>query len=165
MSAELRVGEIAGLSLQVATDHPGLPLLAEFERWVTIARGDARVDGNGEVTIRLVDSEESAQLNERYRQRQGATNVLSFPAASDELYKMLPDDEQELGALVICAPLVEDQARQQGKGEKDHWAHLTIHGMLHLRGFDHQQEPEQQQMEALEIALLEQLGIGNPYLS
>lgn len=169
MSAGESKVEIAGLSLQVVTDHPDLPQRAEFERWITLAQGNSESGGasaqRGEVTIRLVDREESAQLNRDYRQRQGATNVLSFPAAGDELFKMLPDEERELGDLVICAPLVAQQAQQQGKSESAHWAHLTIHGVLHLRGFDHQNDAEREQMEAVEIALLAQLGIENPYLS
>ncbi len=111
------------------------------------------------MTIRLVDKPESTSLNEQYRQRKGPTNILSFPHdILDELEIPL------LGDLVVCAPLVEEEAKEQKKLPEAHWAHLVIHGTLHLQGYDHQTEPEALQMEQKEIMLLTQLGYPNPYL-
>ena len=112
-----------------------------------------------EIVIRIVDEQESAVLNARYRHKSGPTNVLSFPFQSPvEL------DVHLLGDLVICAPLVEKEAREQNKKVFDHWAHLVVHGVLHLLGFDHQEEKDASQMEAKETAILKKLGIPDPYL-
>jgi probable rRNA maturation factor len=110
-----------------------------------------------EQTIRIVDEAESRALNSRFRNRDSATNVLAFPADSDLL------DYQCLGDLVICAPLVATEAKQQGKTEEAHWAHLVVHGMLHLQGYDHQTGTQAERMEALEIEILDTLGYTNPY--
>jgi probable rRNA maturation factor len=114
-----------------------------------------------EQTIRIVDEAESRLLNREYRGRDKPTNVLSFPA---ELPPGLLD-YQCLGDLVICAPVVEREALEQGKRAQAHWAHLVVHGMLHLQGMDHQTETEAAEMEALEIEILHTLGHTNPYLS
>jgi probable rRNA maturation factor len=110
------------------------------------------------VTIRLVDRDEMRRLNERYRGKDAATNVLSFPAD-------LPDAVgiPLLGDVVLCAPLLIEEAQAQGKLPEAHWAHLTIHGVLHLLGHDHLDPAEAAVMEGLEIELLAGLGIGNPY--
>ena len=114
-------------------------------------------DCNGELP-RIVDEAEGRALNERWRGRDHATNVLSFPAE-------LPPGVALplLGDLVVCAPVVAREAAEQGKAEADHWAHLVIHGTLHLLGFDHETEAEATVMEDLERALLAGLGIGDPY--
>lgn len=111
-----------------------------------------------ELTIRIVDREESRELNRQYRGKDAPTNVLSFPAD-------LPAevDANLLGDILMCAPLVAEEAREQGKAEQAHWAHLTIHGVLHLLGHDHQEVVDAELMEGIEIALLESLGIANPY--
>jgi probable rRNA maturation factor len=111
-----------------------------------------------ELSIRITDNEESASLNQTYRAKSGPTNVLSFPAE-------IPAETGSglLGDLVICAPLVKLEATQQNKSEEAHWAHLVIHGVLHLLGHDHQEPAEAEQMEALEIDLLGHLGFRNPY--
>ena len=111
-----------------------------------------------ELSIRITDREDAAQFNHTYRAKPGATNVLSFPADP-------PVESQSglLGDLVICAPLVKQEASEQNKSEEAHWAHLIIHGVLHLLGHDHQLTAEAEQMEALEIALLSELGFPNPY--
>ena len=110
-----------------------------------------------ELGIRLVASAESARLNSQYRGKKGATNVLSvrYPAPVNRCLQ---------GDLVICAPLVRREARAAGKAEVAHWAHLVVHGILHLRGFDHQTDRAAARMEALETRLLQGLGFGNPYL-
>ncbi len=143
------------LDLQVATDFEPLPAADDFERWARAALAERAA---AELTVRLVGLEESRELNARYRQKNSATNVLSFPADVPEGI-----DLPLLGDVVICAPLVVQEAGEQGKPTLDHWAHLTLHGILHLLGYDHQSDAEAREMEALEIRLLESLGIGNPY--
>ena len=111
-----------------------------------------------ELSIRITDREDAARFNQTYRAKPDATNVLSFPAD--------PPAEAEsglLGDLVICAPLVQEEATEQHKSEDAHWAHLIIHGVLHLLGHDHQVAAETEQMEALEIAVLNELGFPDPY--
>ncbi len=122
---------------------------------------EAALDGlrsEAELTVRIVDEEEGARLNKQWRGGNGATNVLSFPAADD--FNMIPE---LLGDIVICAPVVEREAREQGKPPESHWAHMVIHGTLHLLGHDHQIDEEADVMEALEIDRLHLLGYGNPY--
>jgi probable rRNA maturation factor len=110
------------------------------------------------VVIRIVGEAESRAINGRYRGKDAATNVLSFP------FEAPPGIESHhLGDLVICAPVVEKEALQQSKEVIDHWAHMVVHGILHLRGYDHQSEPEARRMESLEKHILETLGIADPY--
>lgn len=111
-----------------------------------------------ELSIRITDREDAARFNHTYRDKPDATNVLSFPADP-------PAEAQSglLGDLVICAPLVQQEATEQHKSEEAHWAHLIIHGVLHLLGHDHQVTADAEQMEALEIAVLDELGFPNPY--
>jgi probable rRNA maturation factor len=143
------------LQVQRATASEQLPADSQFQRWVRAALAEC---ADAVLTIRIVDREESRQLNARYRGQDKATNVLSFPAD-------LPAeiDLPLLGDIVICAPLVAAEADAQGKSVEAHWAHLTIHGVLHLLGHDHQQPEEAKAMESLEVSLLESLGIGSPY--
>lgn len=143
------------LDLQIACDEK-TPSQADFENWVATAI--AAMD-EAEITIRLVDKNEITELNDQYRHQNKATNVLSFPAE-------LPDhiDLPLLGDLVICAAVVIEEAAQQQKNTADHWAHMVIHGTLHLLGYDHVDDDEAEIMEALEIKLLAKLGIDNPYL-
>lgn len=143
------------LQIQRATACAPLPEDSQFERWVAAAMQDC---SEAELTIRLVDREESRDLNHRFRSRNAATNVLSFPA---DLPAGL--DLPLLGDIVICAPLVAEEAAAQGKSEHAHWAHLVIHGVLHLLGYDHQQDAEAERMEDLEKRLLAGLGISDPY--
>jgi len=140
------------LEVQRASVCLQLPADDEFLRWASAAAPDA------ELLIRIVDREESAQLNERYRGKHGATNVLSFPFVVPQGVAT-----ELLGDLVICAPVVLDEATTQGKPAEAHWAHLTVHGVLHLQGFDHQSQAEADVMEAEEIAILSRLGYANPY--
>ncbi len=146
--------------LQLASSVADIPSPEQFCSWVDLARQGAA----GEVVIRVVDEAESAQLNQQYRDQPGATNVLAF-AAAESATAQLPESEEALGDLVICAPVVAVEAATQNKVLINHWAHLTIHGVLHLRGFDHQNDSQQQQMESLEIELLSQLDVTNPYVN
>lgn len=143
------------LEVQRATSARPLPGDQQFEQWVGVALGER---GTAILTIRLVDRDEMRRLNERYRGKDAATNVLSFSAD-------LPDAVgiPLLGDVVLCAPLLIEEAQAQGKSPDAHWAHLTIHGVLHLLGHDHLDPAEAAVMEGLEIELLAGLGIGNPY--
>ncbi len=146
---------------------PGLslPPAAAVEDWVTAtlealaARGH---DVAGQIGIRMLDSESSAQLNRDYRDKAGPTNVLSFPAVA---VPGLPEEEARpyLGDLAICLPLVEEQASQQGKTVQAHLAHMVVHGLLHLNGYDHLTDVQAHEMEELETRILRDLGFPDPY--
>ncbi len=145
------------LDLQLATQASDLPAEAQLRRWVELALRQRTADS--ELTIRLVDAEEGQELNRTYRHKDYATNVLSFPAE-------VPDgllDIPLLGDLVICVPVVEREAREQNKALEAHWAHLVIHGCLHLLGYDHIEDEEAEEMEGLERQLLAELGYPDPY--
>ena len=134
------------------------PAEADIQRWVEAALQHEQRD-NTELTVRIVDETESAALNSQYRGKDYPTNVLSFT------YDIPAEVEMNLlGDLVICAPVVQHEARQQGKAEQAHWAHMVIHGVLHLLGFDHLNDTDAQNMEQHEIAILAELGFPNPYL-
>ncbi|MBD9679510.1 rRNA maturation RNase YbeY [Pseudomonas sp. PDM18] len=145
------------LDLQVASKAAGLPSEAQFRQWCELALRQRQNDS--ELTIRLVDETEGRELNKTWRHKDYATNVLSFPAdVPDELL-----DIPLLGDLVICAPVVTREAAEQGKSAEAHWAHLVIHGCLHLLGYDHIEDEEAEEMEGLERELLAELGHPDPY--
>lgn len=134
-----------------------IPDTADLARWARFVI--ARERETGEATVRIVGEQESAHLNETYRHKQGPTNVLSFP------FEAPPGVPVSLiGDLVICAPVVEREAHEQGKQIKAHWAHMVVHGGLHLLGYDHQTDQEAAEMESLEVRLLGELGFNNPYI-
>jgi len=112
-----------------------------------------------ELSIRLVDEKEAAELNSSYRGKTGATNVLSFPFDSP-----IPMEPRLLGDLILCVPVVEKEALEQHKIVNDHWAHLVVHGCLHLLGYDHIEQDQAEQMENLEITILQSLNIADPYI-
>ncbi|WP_133011652.1 rRNA maturation RNase YbeY [Marinomonas flavescens] len=146
------------LDLQIATlATDNLPSFEDFSRWIKVAL--PTIGDEFEVTVRLVDEEESLALNSEYRGKDKSTNVLSFPFEAP-----MDLDVPLLGDLVICTQVVNREAEEQQKTALDHWAHLTIHGILHLRGYDHIDDDEAEEMEALEIQLLASLGISDPYL-
>jgi len=133
-----------------------LPSSEQLQQWAERALDN--VEEDCELSIRLVDEEESAELNETYRAKSGPTNVLSFPFdAPIEIKPIL------LGDLVICAPIVAQEAKTQNKRLMDHWAHMVIHGCLHLLGYDHIEDEEAEEMEGLEKTILKSLAIDNPY--
>ena len=144
------------LDVQIALDAPDLPDETSLRRWAeaTLAgRRDA-----SELVIRIVDESESASLNEAYRYKQGPTNVLSFP------FETPPEVELDLlGDIVICAPVVLREASVQHKSAEAHWAHMVVHGILHLLGYDHQSDIQALAMEKLEIDILTGLGYPDPY--
>ena len=144
------------LTLQFAYTGPvSLPNEADLRTWAAIALEDQSPD---DVLIRITNTAESQALNQQYRNINRPTNVLSFPF---EPPPGLPNNH--LGDLVICAPIVATEAATQHKPPQAHWAHLVIHGILHLRGYDHQNDAEAHVMEAIETRLLQQLGFANPY--
>jgi probable rRNA maturation factor len=148
------------LSVGYALPRAGLPSSASFRRWVTAAL-QGRVK-RADLALRLVDEAEGLALNRHYRGADHATNVLSFPA---ELPPGLPAGTLPiLGDIVICAPVVLREAHAQGKSTQAHFAHLTVHGTLHLLGFDHDDPREADAMEALERDILAGLGVADPYL-
>ena len=145
------------IDLQIVTEISAYPELQQFQQWVDAALSGREADA--EIVIRLVDEQESGELNQQYRHKPGPTNILSFPF---EAPPGIPLDL--LGDLVICAPLIVQEAVQQNKVAEHHWAHITVHGVLHLLGYDHIEDPDAEQMEALEIDILKKLNIANPYL-
>jgi len=144
------------VELQVVDDAELVPDEKHFSRWASAAAA-GRAD-DGELSIRVVDEAESRSLNSRYRDRQCATNVLAFPATlPDELGLPL------LGDLAICRDVIEREAREQGKETEAHWAHMVVHGTLHLLGYDHQTQNQAHAMESLEVQVLQGLGYADPY--
>lgn len=133
-----------------------LPEPEDFGRWAEAACAGRR--DHGEISLRIVGLKEGAALNETYRHREGPTNVLSFPVDAAP-----PMEAPPLGDLVICAPVVWREAREQHKPARAHWAHLTVHGSLHLLGYDHEREDEAEAMERLEREILARLGFPDPY--
>ena len=150
---DVQLGEL------IADDVAGVPDVGWLADWVNAAlTGHA-----GAVTVRIVGAAEMQALNRDYRDADKPTNVLSFPAGTIE--GLPPEESGPLGDIVVCADVVMEEAREQGKAPEDHWAHLLVHGTLHLLGYDHMTEAEAEEMERLEIRLLEAGGVGNPYVS
>ena len=150
------------LALGYALPRTGLPTRPQFRKWVLAALSGAGRRFDSEVAIQIVDAPEGQAMNLQYRHKDYATNVLSFPA---DVPEGLPEDFDfpQLGDLIICAPVVAREAAEQGKALNDHYAHLTVHGVLHLLGFDHIQDEEAEEMEALERVILASLDIADPY--
>ena len=147
------------LDLQLASTAGELPGEAQLRRWCELALRQRTAPS--ELTIRIVNEAEGRELNRTWRGKDYATNVLSFPAEVPEGILDIP----LLGDLVICAQVVAREAAEQGKAADAHWAHLTIHGCLHLLGYDHIDDDEAEEMEALERQLLAELGYPDPYAS
>jgi len=145
------------VDVQYVSDLPDLPDQCQLKLWAENALKDLRE--NAELTIRIVDEDEGTQLNEQWRKSQGPTNVLSFSHEGE--VEIAPD---LLGDIVICAPVVAREAKEQNKDIDAHWAHMVIHGVLHLNGFDHINPEDADRMESLEIKILEELNYNNPYL-
>jgi probable rRNA maturation factor len=167
MPAERHSRGIAKLALEVhrATREARLPPGTDFGRWVQAALRAADAQRAGTLGIRLVGLTEGQSLNETWRRKQGATNVLAFPGPGvGRRAPDLPADvPPELGDLVICLPVVQKEAREQHKTQKAHLAHLVVHGTLHLLGHTHERPADAACMEAVEISALAALGFANPY--
>ena len=151
------------VDLQIASDsEQDLPEQAQLEQWVkaaVLAASDKPRD-EAELTVRIVNSEESQQLNYQYRNKNKHTNVLSFPFQNPPGITL-----PLLGDLIICKEVVEKEAKEQQKLLTSHWAHMLIHGTLHLLGYDHINDDEAETMERIETTLMIELGFSDPYLS
>ncbi len=145
------------VEVQAISKAPNQPQPQLIQRWVDAALHDH--PDNTEVVVRIVDEAESIQLNKQFRHKGGATNILSFPADLPEELGL-----PWLGDLVVCAPVVAKEAVEQQKKPEDHWAHIIVHGVLHLLGYDHLNDNDADIMETKEIGILQQLNISNPYL-
>jgi len=169
------------LDVQNPNQFESLPSESEMQTWseaaVQLKSRERAFENTLSVLIRIVDSDESAELNQEFREKVGPTNVLSFPndvselmfdsdqikSLDSEFEAQLKRQNSHLGDLVICEYLVKKEAQEQSKAVLTHWAHLIIHGVLHLQGFDHMDDDEALEMENLEIQIMEQLGFENPY--
>lgn len=148
------------LILQQMVEVEYLPQETQFEQWANAAIDGVGEEVLGELVVRIVDEVEGAELNQQYRNKQGATNVLSFPF---EAPAGVPAEELPLGDLVICAPVIVREAQEQQKTEEAHWAHMVVHGVLHLLGMDHIDPRGAIVMEQAEIKTLAALGFADPY--
>ncbi|MDP1663970.1 MAG: rRNA maturation RNase YbeY [Methylobacter sp.] len=144
------------MEIQTVFESADQPDQQQIQLWIDTALDDYEQDT--EIVVRIVDEQESAELNEQYRHKSGPTNILSFPVDLPEGIEL-----DLLGDLVICAPVVEKEALEQDKLLAHHWAHIIVHGVLHLLGYDHIDDDEAELMENKEIAILNKLHINNPY--
>ncbi len=143
------------LEIQRMMDDPGVPADEQIEHWVNLALAS---EGDAMVNLRIVDEAEGWALNRQWRGRDTSTNVLGFPADSPSV-----DGSRVLGDVVLCAPVIAREAIEQDKKLADHWAHMVIHGLLHLTGYDHIDAQQAERMEARERELLASLEIPDPY--
>jgi probable rRNA maturation factor len=152
------------LDVTYAARRPWVPRRAQLDAWVSGALSAARSSGTAigtrvAVSVRIVGAAQSRSLNAHYRGKDRPTNVLSFGGAG-----ALPDGSCALGELVICSPVVAREAKEQGKSLSAHWSHMTVHGVLHLLGFDHERPGDARKMEGREIQILDRLGFSDPYV-
>jgi len=154
---ETRLPRRLDLSVQYACNRDGVPCRADFRRWLRAAE-----PGAARITVRIVDEDEGRELNRDYRGKDYATNVLTFAYGEGEDMP-LPDGLPLMGDLVLCRQIVEREAADQGKPLDAHYAHLSVHGMLHLQGFDHEDDADADVMEAREREILAGLGFADPY--
>ena len=155
------------VDIQIACENYNVPSKEDFETWImlSIRNIDFILERDFEIGIRVVNESESKRLNKQYRKINQSTNILSFFSSMDDNIRWSKTIPKPLGDLVICAPVIEREAIEQGKELYAHWAHMIVHGMLHLVGFDHAVEHEAYEMESLEADILEELGFSNPYAS
>jgi len=146
------------IAVQIAASRRGVPHARSLRAWVAAAlRGASRAGASGAVCVRVVSATESRHLNLRWRGKDQPTNVLSFP------FDNAGKRNGSLGDIAICAAVVAREAREQRKAARAHWAHMVVHGVLHLLGHDHVRSRDAAAMEALEVRILKRLGFGNPY--
>jgi probable rRNA maturation factor len=150
------------VDISVASSADDIPAEKDVIEWVSRTVSRVLVGESAEVSVRIVDEEEGGKLNERYRDKSGPTNVLSFPAETG-VAELPPDMPRLLGDIVICAPVVAREAVAQGKPLDAHWAHMLVHGALHLLGFDHLDREQAEHMESAEKQILAQYGVTDPY--
>ena len=154
---------VIAIDIQMASTVDSVPDEKAIQAWLDDVIGSAGDGTNREISVRIVDEEEGRALNNRYRQQDRATNVLSFPAVGADEVGLPPELSQALGDIVICGPVVEREAVEQNKEIASHWAHLLVHGALHLLGYDHETDEEADVMEKLETRILATRGIADPY--
>lgn len=147
---------MVSVEVQYAETGMDAPSEERFQQWSAIIPADC--DTPQDACIRIVTEDEIAELNARFRQKDGSTNVLAFAAEIPAGVEL-----NFLGDIVICAPIVIKQAQDQGKSVESHWAHMTLHGILHLQGYDHIDSQDAEIMESLEVQLMAKLGYANPY--
>ncbi len=152
---------MATVEIQIACDDTDIPPEDDLSRWVSRALQAVGHSDSVEVTVRVVNAGEMQELNRDYREKDKPTNVLSFPSGQIEGLPL--EAELPLGDIVVCASVVRDEALGQGKKLGDHWAHMIVHGSLHLLGYDHETDAEAEEMETLEARILGDHGIANPY--
>ena len=159
MSSDIQV------DVQVAANVSNVPTGSDIRNWLeqVIAQVGNDTARSIEISVKIVDEAEGRALNRQFRQKDSATNVLSFPLLDAELPELPAEMPLAMGDIVICAPVVAREASEQGKNSLDHWAHMLVHGALHLFGYDHETEVEAQEMEMLEARILAVRGVENPY--
>ena len=148
------------VDVQIAAAHPQLPTAQDIEHWLRLLAEQTTVPA-GDVCVRFVDEAESRELNRTYRGIDKPTNVLSF--AADVTLPPAAQEPLPLGDLVVCTPRLAAEALEQRKAFEEHAAHLIVHGLLHLLGYDHEEQAAAEAMEAIEVAVLARMGIGDPY--
>jgi probable rRNA maturation factor len=160
------------LDVQFGASRRGVPHVRRLREWAQAAylahaklhRGNRKIKlPSALVSLRIVTGKESQQLNLHWREKDKATNVLSFPVGNEEIELLSEDGAFNLGDLAICSQVVNREAREQQKKPEAHWAHMMIHGVLHLLGYDHETSRDAKVMESIEIAVLKQFGFANPY--
>jgi probable rRNA maturation factor len=151
----------AQIDVQLACDDEGIPHADVIAAWVRRAIGAATEAQNLEISIRVVAADEIRSLNRDYRGKDKTTNVLAFPAGP--MSGLPAEVPQLLGDVVVCAAVVAGEAAAQGKAVQDHWAHMLVHGTLHLLGYDHQNDADAREMESLEARVLADQGVADPY--
>ncbi len=158
------------LDLQIASDVVDIPQEDIFLQWVNdifqyIRSNEKQLQlpENVELSIRIVDIEEITELNSTYRKKESATNVLSFPFEAGCICCDIELEFELLGDIVICAPVIGQEAKDQGKDIQAHWLHMIVHGILHLLGFDHINDTEAEEMECIECNIITNMGFTNPY--
>ncbi len=155
--------EASLVDVHIAEGLIDIPDRAVLKQWVELALDALDKAGTVSVSLSVVDEEESRRLNREYRDQDRPTNVLSFPMEFDAAPP--PDEPLLLGDIAICGPVVAREAREQHKPVEDHWAHMVIHGVLHLAGFDHEDDADAEVMEQLEKKILARGGVADPYIA
>lgn len=151
--------------VQIACSATDIPTETDMEEWLSlvVAAVGSQRDNDSEVSVRVVDEVESRAMNLKFRHKDSPTNVLAFPTNLPDIDAWPEDAPVPLGDLVICAPVVEREAAEQGKELAAHWGHMLVHGTLHLLGYDHETSAQAEEMESMETQILDSRGVRNPY--
>lgn len=155
----IMVNSVLDLDVSYAARRPWVPSPQAFRVWAMAALVGTAQKVPVDLSIRVVGARRSCRLNLQYRRKDRPTNILSFAGVG-----VLPNGRCSLGELVICAPVVDREAKAAGRAARAHWAHMTVHGVLHLRGFDHEKALEARKMAKLEVQILDRLEFSDPYV-